>query len=110
MSDSGPLPGWVIPVAFIALLVCHLHDHSKLDGERARESYEHEQTAKQLSEARRNIAAARQELEEVKKKYDGLHSGIQRYSDGLTTDEEFAAAVEPYLDPMEYAVYKAPEA
>jgi hypothetical protein len=110
MSDSGPITGWLLPLAFVALLVYHLHDHSKLDDARARESFEHEQTSKRLYEARSSLAAMRLELEQVKARYAGMHAGVQQYFEGLTTDEEFASTIEPYLDPIEYTVHKAPEA
>lgn len=100
MSEGGALPGWLLPLAFIALVVYHLHDHSKLDGQRARESYEHEQTSKRLSEARRDLTVTKQELADVKYRYSALQSGVHKYLEGLTTDEEFSAAVEPYLDPI----------
>lgn len=110
ISESGSVPSWLLPVMFLALLAYHLHDHSKLDGQRARESYQHEQTSSKLSKARIDLAAAQKEIAVVNAKYQGLHAAVQKHFEGVTTDKEFTDAVEPYLDPIEYTVYKKPEA
>ena len=108
ISEGGPIPSWLLPLAFVVLLIYHLHDHSKLDGQRVLESYEHEQTARKLFEVRSDLAAAKRELDKATKKYDGLHAGAQSYFKGLTTDKEFASALEPHLDSIEHTAYKAP--
>jgi hypothetical protein len=95
---------------FAALLIYHLIDRDKMDGKRAFESFERQRAETKLREALSSIAELERDVERLSKKYYGLQSAVQRHFEGLSTDEVFTADVEPYLDPIEYTIYKKPKA
>jgi len=110
IAGNGAIPGWLLPVMFVALLVYHLRDHSKLEGQLARDRYQHEQTARMLAEAKASLRVAENDAASLRQKYQGLHAAVQQDFDGRTTDEEFTSAVDPYIEPIDYVIHKKPGA
>ena len=100
------MPGWLLPLAFLALLIYHLHDHSKLSGQVALEAHAHGQTAKKLTESIRDLAAAQNEIAEQTKKFELINTVVREYLEGATTDEEFWASMETFFVPIEDPIHR----
>lgn len=107
-ADSGPLPSWALPLAFIALLIYHLKSTSDMQGEVASAVHRNDSDIKLLKDDKKRLndeivkfknelIEARQEKNNVADNYSKICETLEDYLDGIITQDVFIAIAEKHI-------------
>lgn len=101
-SDGGATPTWVLGLLLVALLVYHFKEVSQLSSATAGAKHEAERLAAEIGRLRRELAQTQERCESEVRCHIGLQSVVERYFDGLLSDEEFFVEAKEYVWSLEW--------
>lgn len=111
-SDSGSLPGWVLPAAFIALLIYHLSKVSDLNTKITRDSYTRDEeigklrkqisdnqvTEHQISILKKQVKDAKESERSTFENYYSFAGDAYSFADKKMSRDQFEISLNKAMD------------